>query len=92
MRDLERFHLKNIYAEFKMLEEFSQPRDVRGDSSQQPALIKLEDLKIFTQEYRPSYHIEYSQIKNVIMQACKECDVQVDERDRRRVPMNEEIN
>ena len=91
MHDLERFHLKNVFAEFKMLEEFIQPRDVHGlvDSPrQQPALIKLEDLAR-VKDYRPRYNIEYSQIKNIIMHACIECGVHVPEQDRERLLMNE---
>ncbi len=91
MHDLERFHLKNVFAEFKMLEEFIQPRDVHSliDSPrQQPALIKLEDLAR-VKDYRPRYHIEYSQIKNIIMHACIECGVHVPEQDRERLLMNE---
>jgi hypothetical protein len=76
MHDLDRFHLKNVFAELKMFEEFIKPRDGRGDAAQQPALIK--DLFRF-RDYRPSYERDFNHIKHVVMHACEECGIHAPE-------------
>ena len=87
MHDLERFHLKNLYAEIQSFNEFIAPTKKFSKSNPQVALqvqaveqraaLIRDEKRAELYKCRPQLEIEYEYIKVVIKMACNECGIRI---------------